>query len=162
MRRCQLSSCSAPACLCPGANCLVTIRATLFGICPSSGWQSPKVDSLERMGLINRAYDISQDRPGLRLCCYWRLRCHIMQATSSICFPADPATNTGVVFLYCLVASLTVIPWRKARRESQAIKHFNNYWHARVLLLLVGGLWVVSTFMPAPLSLRRMCSTQAV
>ena len=75
---------------------------------------------------------------------------HMQQATSSICFPADPATNTGVVFLYCLVASLTVIPWEKARRESQAIKHFNNYWHARVLLLLVGGLWVVSILIANP------------
>lgn len=74
----------------------------------------------------------------------------MQQVTSSICFPADPATNTGAVFLYCLAASLTVIPWRKARRESQAIKDFNNYWHARLLLLLVGGLWVVSILIASP------------
>lgn len=69
---------------------------------------------------------------------------------SLLALPAHGALKqqaiAGLVFLYCLAASLTVIPWRRTRRESQATKEFNNYWHARVLLLLVGGLWVVSAF----------------
>ena len=37
-----------------------------------------------------------------------------------------------------------MVPWRRSKRESYAIKSFNGYWHARALLLLTGGLWVVS------------------
>lgn len=58
--------------------------------------------------------------------------------------------------MYCCVAAATVVPWRKTKRESYAIKSFNGYWHARALLLLTGGLWVVSQqqFTPAPLQAR--------
>ena len=52
-------------------------------------------------------------------------------------------TVAGLIFLYCCIAALTVVPWRRSKRESYAIKAFNGYWHARALLLLTGGLWVV-------------------
>lgn len=50
---------------------------------------------------------------------------------------------SGLIFLYCCIAALTVVPWRKSKRESYAFKSFNHYWHARALLLFVGGLWVL-------------------
>lgn len=50
---------------------------------------------------------------------------------------------SGVIFLYCCIAALAVVPWRKSKRDSYAIKSFNGYWHARALLLLTGGLWVL-------------------
>ena len=52
--------------------------------------------------------------------------------------------------MYCCIAAATVVPWRKRKRESYAIKSFNGYWHARALLLLTGGLWVVSQQYPTP------------
>ncbi|DBA84654.1 hypothetical protein WJX77_004977 [Trebouxia sp. C0004] len=50
---------------------------------------------------------------------------------------------SGLIFLYCCIAAATVVPWRRTKRESYAIKSFNGYWHARALLLLTGGLWVL-------------------
>ncbi|KAL3134644.1 hypothetical protein ABBQ32_007654 [Trebouxia sp. C0010 RCD-2024] len=50
---------------------------------------------------------------------------------------------SGLIFLFSCIAALTVVPWRRSNRESHAIKSFNGYWHARALLLLTGGLWVL-------------------
>ena len=76
-------------------------------------------------------------------------RCHTYGSTRRNLSNNTEFLLTGLIFLYCCIAALTVVPWRKSKRESYAIKSFNSYWHARALLLLTGGLWVVSLFAPA-------------
>lgn len=60
-----------------------------------------------------------------------------------VCISHTFVSVAGLIFLYCCIAALTVVPWKRSKRESYAIRSFNGYWHARALLLLTGGLWVV-------------------
>ena len=48
----------------------------------------------------------------------------------------------GVCILLCLACAAYAVPWTTAMQEARASRRFNRLWQARVLMEVIGALWL--------------------